>query len=330
MEGACFMPLQALNELRRRGMEQLEQAILAPFRRSAVSKEDAANIVKMLSEKAESDNRSHRYHIHVSLEEPDGLTFVLEQPDVESVYLDAVGFDAECWAADVRRCHEAGKTCALILPQIFRMEAERYLKAHCRELREAGFDAFVLRSMEEIGFLKEQNLDHIPQIFDANLYVMNRPAAGFMQEEGAGRLTLPLELNSRELENLGCENRELVVYGYLTAMVSAQCIRRTMTGCTKKPEVMYMKDRTGKNLPVKNHCRFCYNTIYNPSPLSLLGQEKLVERLSPSVLRLQFTIERPEQIRDIIRAYTDHFLYGQDTPAPYRDFTRGHMKRGVE
>jgi putative protease len=93
---------------------------------------------------------------------------------------------------------------------------------------------------------------------------------------------------------------------------------------------MYMKDRTGKDLPVKNHCRFCYNTIYNPSPLSLLGQEKLVERLSPSVLRLQFTIERPEQIREIIRAYADHFLYGQDTPATYRDFTRGHMKRGVE
>jgi putative protease len=351
IEGACFMPLQSLNELRRQGMEQMEQAVLAPFRRSAVSKDEAVKIVQTLSEeaqntetltsvknitseqqseKAKSDNRSYSYHIHVSLEEPDGLPFVLAQPDVESVYLDAVGFAAERWAADVRKCHEAGKTCALILPQIFRMEAERYLKAHCRELREAGFDAFVLRSMEEIGFLKEQKLDQIPQIFDANLYVMNRPAAGFMQKEGAGRLTLPLELNSRELEDLGCENRELVVYGYLPVMVSAQCIRRTTTGCTKKPEVMYMKDRTGKDLPVKNHCRFCYNTIYNPSPLSLLGQEKLVERLSPSVLRLQFTIERPEQMKEIIHAYADHFLYGQDTPAPYRDFTRGHMKRGVE
>jgi hypothetical protein len=35
-------------------------------------------------------------------------------------------------------------------------------------------------------------------------------------------------------------------------------------------------------------------------------------------------------MKEIIHAYADHFLYGQDTPAPYRDFTRGHMKRGVE
>ena len=91
-----------------------------------------------------------------------------------------------------------------------------------------------------------------------------------------------------------------------------------------------MKARMGKELPVKNHCRFCYNTIYNPSPLSLLGQEKMVEKLDPSVLRLQFTIETPQQVKAVIDAYADHFLYGKDSPAPFADFTRGHMKRGVE
>lgn len=91
-----------------------------------------------------------------------------------------------------------------------------------------------------------------------------------------------------------------------------------------------MKDRTGKELPVKNHCRFCYNTIYNPTPLSLLGQEKLVERLGPSVLRLSFTIETPEQTKRVIDAFADHYRYGKDTPAPFTDFTRGHFKRGVE
>jgi putative protease len=230
----------------------------------------------------------------------------------------------------VKRCHEAGKTCALILPQIFRLEAERYFKKYREELRTAGFDAFVLRSMEEVGFLREAGLEDVFRIFDANLYVLNRAAAGFMQKEGAGRLTLPLELNSRELEELGCGQKELIAYGYLPVMVSAQCIRKTTSGCTKQPGLLHMKDRTGKELAVKNQCRFCCNTIYNPSPLSLLGQEKLMKRLSPSVLRLQFTMERPDQIREIIQAYADHFLHGLDTPSPCRDFTRGHMKRGVE
>ena len=62
-----------------------------------------------------------------------------------------------------------------------------------------------------------------------------------------------------------------------------------------------MRDRTGKDLPVKNRCTFCYNTIYNPSPLSLLGQEHLIHRLAPDAIRLQFTWETKEQIRQIVQ-----------------------------
>lgn len=91
-----------------------------------------------------------------------------------------------------------------------------------------------------------------------------------------------------------------------------------------------MRDRMGKEIPVKNHCRFCCNTIYNPTPLSLLGQEKLVKRLNPSVLRLSFTMETPRQTAEIIGAFADGFLRGKKTSPPFSDFTRGHFKRGVE
>jgi len=98
------------------------------------------------------------------------------------------------------------------------------------------------------------------------------------------------------------------------------------------PQVLMMKDRTEKKLPVKNHCRFCYNTIYNPSPLSLLGQTELVQRINPAVLRLQFTIETPKQAEQVIAAYAARFLYDrqEQPPLALEDFTRGHMKRGVE
>jgi len=122
----------------------------------------------------------------------------------------------------------------------------------------------------------------------------------------------------------------MVAYGHFPAMVSAQCVTRTRYGCTKKPDILYMKDRTGKQLPVKNHCRFCYNTIYNPAPFSLLGQEQTVRRLHPAVLRLQFSVEDERQIRRVTEAYIQHFVYGNDVPAPFADFTRGHLKRGVE
>ena len=47
--------------------------------------------------------------------------------------------------------------------------------------------------------------------------------------------TAPVELNSWELEELGIQEMELVVYGYLPVMVSAGCVRKNTFGCTGKP-----------------------------------------------------------------------------------------------
>lgn len=323
LDGACFLPVQALNELRRSGLEKLTEAILAPYRRELKSLAfcSAATVI--------TAGQDEGMHLHVSLENPDSFETAVRHPDVASVYVDAVGFDAEEWGKATKAAHENGKQCALVMPHIFRTEAETYFRKHSRKLQETGFDELVIRSMETVDFLREMGIK-IPMVFDSGMYVMNHLAMFQMMQLGAARLTLPLELNSRELEELGCRRGELVGYGHLPAMVSAQCVMRTVSGCKKIPGILQMKDRTGKELPVKNHCRFCYNTIYNPTPLSLLGQEKIVERLDPAVLRLQFTIETPQQVKAVIDAYADHFLYGQDSPAPFAEFTRGHMKRGVE
>lgn len=366
LEGSCFLPVQALNELRRQALEQLEQEILAPYRRTRDKLSGSGSVSVKQNQNTDSGadrERKLKKHtemrLHVALEEKDGLQTAAAHPEVDEIYLDACGYEAECWKDSVELCHNSNKRCALVLPHIFRREAEQYFTVHREALAGAGFDEIIVKSLEEPAFLQEQGIK-LPMVFDFNLYAMNHLAASMMMQAGASRLTLPVELNSRELEELelksfgpdefkpdskgaeifkpdGCEPAEpgrqgweLIGYGCLPAMVSAQCIRRTVSGCSRKPELLMMKDRTGKLLPVKNHCRFCYNTIYNPSPLSLLGQEKLVERLAPSVLRLQFTAEKPQQIGAVIDAYAGHFRYGRDTAVPFADFTRGHLKRGVE
>lgn len=322
--GACFMPVQEINALRRNGLETLTEKKLAPYRRKQSRRAGTA---------AGAGNRpagpTAVMKLHVLLEEPHGLAAVLSKADVAAVYLDAAGFDAAVWKDCARQCRRAGKQCALALPHIFRTDAEQYFCKHKMRLLAAGFDALLVRSLEEVGFLKEQEI-FLPLIFDYNLYCMNRQAVQEMKRLGAGRVTLPLELNGRELEQLGSGEHELIGYGYLPAMVSAQCIAKTVTGCLHTPELLWLKDRTGKKLPVKNHCRFCYNTIYNTVPLSLLGQAGPVRRLQPSVLRLQFTIETAEQIGAVTDAYAAEFLHDRQWDVPPADFTRGHFRRGVE
>ncbi len=339
LSGNCFLPVQELNELRRRGLKKLEEAILSQyFRDSGNGAEEGRDSRGMPGSQTKDGTKASffgRPRIHVSLEEPEGLAEVLSHPDVDGIYLDACGFPAEGWKAAAGACRKAGKTCGLILPHIFRKKAEQYFMEHIRDLKESAFDELVLRSLEELGFLKEQGCE-APVVFDAGLYGMNHRACKFLGELGATRLTLPLELNERELRGLaqhtgkGAWDWELIAYGHLPAMVSAQCVRRTAERCVKQPGVIFIKDRRGKSLPVKNHCRFCYNTVYNPDPLSLLGLGHQVEGLGVKVLRLSFTVESPKQIRAVLDAYGDCFVRGEDTPAPVARFTRGHFKRGVE
>ena len=347
-EGNVFLPLQSLNELRRKGLEALEQALLSECRRPA--KEDGEDGIRPEVRKnpetgkdrgaqkeyktetvPASDRVGSRPLFVASLEEQEQLEPVLGCKEVDAVYADADGFHAEYWKETVKACKKAGKQCFLMMPHIFRQEAEEYFEICRDELEEAGFDGVVVRSLEEVGWIKEQGLaEKLPMIFDASLYTWNHRSLEVMEKEGAVRTVMPAELTVRELKARGAAGQEIMIYGNLPMMVSAQCIRKTMEGCSRRREILYLKDRTGKQMAVKNHCTFCYNTIYNASPLSLLGMEDQVKGLMPGALRLQFTTESPRETARCLKAFADGFLYGRKAELPFTDYTRGHMKRGVE
>ena len=218
-----------------------------------------------------------------------------------------------------------------MMPRIFRKEAEQYFRKQMELLTSAGFDALGIGSMEEPGFLREAGIE-LPMYFDQGMYSWNHLAGAAMERYGADRLTIPVELNEREIRDSGVQG-EMIVYGYLPMMISAQCIRKTTLGCSGKPEVMWLKDRKDMRFPVVNQCRFCYNTIYNSAPLSLLGLSEQVTGLKPNAVRLNFTVEEPAAAGEILDAFFEEYGMGEkaaEPPVLRNQFTRGHFKRGVE
>ena len=71
------------------------------------------------------------------------------------------------------------------------------------------------------------------------------------------RQTIPLELNYREILKTGGRGKELIVYGHMPVMVSAQCIQKTVGGCTKKEGILTIKDRMGKEFPCLLYTSMC-------------------------------------------------------------------------
>ena len=331
--GSPFVPVQELNELRRSAFEQLTGEILRPYRREMPENKacETGKGRQNLEDENNIGNKTALYRIHVSVEHPAQLKAALSVPEVGAIYLDSAEFGAEQWNEWVSRCHEADKQCLLVMPHIFRDRAKEYFETYRSRLESAGFDGLVIRAWEELELVREWKIS-TPLVMDYNIYTMNQRAEEFVREmapELPMRFTLPVELNSRELEARGSRERELLVYGSIPVMVSAQCIRKTVEGCSKCPEYLYLRDRKKKVFPVRNQCRFCYNTIYNSSPLSLLKDKKQIDRLQPEVLRLAFTLESAAQTGEVLDAYVKTFLY-QEPVELEGEFTRGHFKRGVE
>ena len=331
--GSPFVPVQELNELRRSAFEQLTGEILRPYRREMpeIKACETGKGRQNLKDENNIGNKTALYHIHVSVEHPAQLKVALSVPEVGAIYLDSAEFGAEQWNEWVSRCHEADKQCLLVMPHIFRDRAKEYFETHRSRLESVGFDGLVIRAWEELELVREWKIS-IPLVMDYGIYTMNHRAEDFVREmapELPMRFTLPVELNSRELEARGSRERELLVYGSVPVMVTAQCIRKTVEGCSKCPEYLYLRDRKKKVFPVRNQCRFCCNTIYNSSPLSLLKDKKQIDRLQPEVLRLAFTLESAAQTGEVLDAYVKTFLY-QEPVELEGEFTRGHFKRGVE
>lgn len=359
IQGNLFFPVQALNELRRECFQKLEEELIrqnSPKRGEGSvlqsgPKRGEGSVLQSGPECGEgsvSPNRREEKQntgeilppsFSAYLEEPCQLAPVLSRKEISLIYLEAGGFGSERWKESVDRCHQAGKQCWIALPQIFRSHAERYFKKHRNLFLEAGFDGVLIRALEEVVWLKnvaEEGGKPIPYGLDACVYNWNSRCVAEMKELGASFITMPWELTSGEMEPVlkECRRRqmggELIIYGHAPMMVSAQCVAKTVEGCTHRPHLLMMKDRTGALLPVKNHCDFCYNTIYNPSPLSLLGMERQVGRLDAERLRFQFTKEDGPQTEAVLHAFIESFVYGRTGDLPFKDFTRGHFKRGVE
>ena len=100
-----------------------------------------------------------------------------------------------------------------------------------------GADGVLVRNMESLLFARKY-APTLSVVTDYSIYTMNSEAKAFLKAAGASRVTVPLELNERELRQRGCAADEAVIYGYIPLMISAQC---PLEDCRYVQKRMYIK-----------------------------------------------------------------------------------------
>ncbi len=322
LEGDLFVPMQSLNELRRKGIEALQNMMLDNSRR------EYHRIPDMLIEKISRDRNVCYDSFYVYVEEMEQLEAAMDFDCVKRIYVDANAIYNTNMRDWILRAHNNGKELFIAMPHIFRkQECDRYQTEYQKLI--AAWDGILIRNLESYEFLEECSYSG-KIVTDYSLYQFNRISKTFWLEKGVESTTAPLELNYKELADVGLEESELVIYGHYPMMISAQCIQKTTKGCTKMRGRLSFVDRYQKTFQVKNQCDACYNVIYNTAPVVLTDQKKEILELAPKALRLHFTVENKKKVQEILSLYEDVFLKGSTVTEPDMEFTRGHFKRGIK
>ncbi|MFA9377390.1 MAG: DUF3656 domain-containing protein [Lachnotalea sp.] len=322
MEDHIFIPIQSINELRRNALEQLQDKLLQVYQRGLLQTKPEITALKPKKMEPKSLNT-----INVYIENDSYLYEILKFDEIYSIYIDANAVKKPI-KTYIDLCHKANKKFILVMPHIFRNSPATGFRQDSNML-DQDLDGVVIKNYEEFEYLKE--LDFKKEIIiDHNVYTFNGVSREFWENLHIAYDTAPLELNYKELMDRGVRESELIVYGYLPMMVTAQCIHKTLEGCNKASTKLYIKDRINKQFFVRNNCKYCYNTIYNCQPLVLLDNEKEINSLAPRSIRLNFTIEDAKEIAPIVQKYIDCFIYHKPVHNTLSDFTRGHFKRGIE
>ena len=340
MEDSVFVPMKTLNEARHQALEDLKEKLLRKYRRNVgeervkrIAEETPVKIRDVVIRDNVPRKKEEYIPVYVSCESEEASEALCRKDGIQGIYLPYALIEKH-----LQTGLDNGKEMYLSLPHITRENPPEGYMEQVKKWLEAGLSGFLVRNLESYSALAQMGLAD-KCVMDHSLYTWNDEAIRFWKDQGILRNTVPLELNEKELRHRENAGSEMIVYGRLPLMHSAQCVRKNTSGCNGQEERLVLKDRYDKEFPVVCYCRpwkmgntkaaeSCYNIIYNSLPYGLLKEADRVKELGVSSVRLAFTIESREETERIVEDFVAAY-HGSQVSHEY-EFTKGHFKRGAE
>lgn len=318
VDDQAFISVQGLKELRRNGIAQLEADRLKCYRRTRK---------KSIAPLEIRDKAAKSQEIVVSIEQLSYLPQVLKCADVAAVYIDMAIIAFAKMEQLTKQVHKTGKKIYFMLPYILRSNVKDTFIHNKEWLLQGEWDGFVVRNLEELSFFADEGHYKGELILDYNVYHYNQRSINSHQMDLS--YTMPLELNYQELKELKFPASEIIIYGRMPVMFTAQCLVKNTQGCNNKSDTYQLKDRLKKTFLVKNICKYCYNVIYNERPISLFQQYHEVSSLAPDRLRIHLVDESEQDVETILDQIIN-IVQGKKVSGINADSTKGHFKRGID
>lgn len=303
------LPLSALNDLRRRCVEELaRERQKAPTRRREVYRPGVRY-----------ENQQEPPVLTVSLRTASQLSAELLKLKPALLYLPAGEGGAHPEA--VRRCQEAGVAVAALLPRICTDRELPQMEKDLAAMRELGVEEALAGTW---GTVRRAQLMGFRVRGDYGLGVYNSQTMKELKRLGLVGATVSFEMKFPQIRDLSKTiPTELIAYGRLPLMITENCIIYNHCGRHTCDNVNLLTDRKGERFPVVKAWG-CRNEILNSKKLFLADKQRDWQRLGLWGARLMFTTENALECTQVMERYLGRGRYQPN------DFTRGLYYRDVE
>ena len=304
-DDGIFLPVSAIKNARREAIAQLEEKIFTERPKTIKPFEE----LKFKGNVATKPKTFVTVNTLEQLEEATKFSFINELAVPDSLFEDAKKlFNGNIY---------------IYLPTVLREEYAGCLN----ELDKA--DGVIVSSFDELGGLISKGFPAEKIILDHRLYTFNNRAVKGFSSLSFNRNCIPYELSLKELKHRDNSNSQMIIYSRIPMMVTANCTVKNTIGCKKNNDCISIIDRKNEAFSVLCNCKYCYNTIYNSKKYIAFDLKEELKSLGVKELRLDFTIEDAKETKDILREYDN--VFNQNQPFRYKeDYTKGHLKRGIE
>ena len=319
ISGNPFIPVSALNELRRQAVSLYIEEAIKKYKRD-YSENNGSDEDKGFG--SLGPNANNKSSIGVSILTRNQLDIV-KLYSFDKLY---IPFDL-IYKGDINEdeLYELSRNYSIYisLPRIIRLRDKEYIEYFSDFAKRTDCITGVLvSSVDGLNTVKELQLKIEADSF---LYASNIKAVEVLSKLGI-KPTAGLELSYYEIMDLKTNNMVIPIYGYTPLMVSAGCVAKLKGDCNmKRYGFDYdIKDRYNDSKHVFINCLHCMNVMYNSVPTSYHKRLENFNKFGYD-LRIDLTLEG----RDKCILVLDYFLKGKGD-APAKDYTTGHLKKGAE
>lgn len=296
-----FVPVKAVNELRRKAVERLTEALLSRNKKEIIEKPFIVN----------KKSKPTRLRYTTSIQNLEQFEAV-RKFDFKYIYVPAI-----ILAENMDIFEEYKDKIVISLPAIIKDSEADGIKDFLNKLKENDYTKI---RIENIGnFMLAKGF----QVFGSTrLNITNTYSLQMYKDLGVSMATLSPELNLAQIRDIEKPvETEAMIYGYTPLMITENCILNNANrcSCSGKGEIY---DRKNKPFYIMKADKSCRNILLNSVPVYMGDKAEDLNNSGISYGCLGFTIEDKDFCREICEMCFNKKSFNGE-------FTRLHFYKGV-